>query len=240
MSDHSSHMTARVWSNPRPEGWHGPACSDTVVVPNVAEIWLCSGQVPLSRILVTPAPGTATPEDAVQSRKKLGINCELVNGTLVAKTMGFYESHVAMILAYFIQSYLMENPIGLIAGEDGPYLLLPRNVRKPDVSVITFARLPRGTLPPDAICPIAPDLAAEVLSRGNSVAEMELKRKQYFGSGVRLVWEINPQTKSARAYTAADQFQDIPCEGVLRGGEVLPGFELPLIRLFEKAGPPST
>src|SRR4051812_21412828 len=73
------------------------ANSDTCASPrrgNFAEVWLHVGQVSLERILSEPTPGLATPNDAIDSRKKIGINCELVNGTLVAKTMGFYESHL--------------------------------------------------------------------------------------------------------------------------------------------------
>jgi hypothetical protein len=51
------------------------------------------------------------------------------------------------------------------------------------------------------------------------------------------VWYIGPELKSARIFTAVDQYEDIHSDGVLRGGHVLPGFELPLAKLFEKAGP---
>jgi hypothetical protein len=39
------------------------------------------------------------------------------------------------------------------------------------------------------------------------------------------------------AYTAEDRFVEVGAAGVLSGGEVLPGFELPLARLFGKIGP---
>ena len=66
---------------------------------------------------------------------------------------------------------------------------------------------------------------------------MELKRYQCFAAGVRLVWEIDPATRCARAYTTADEWEDVNTNGRLRGVDVLPGFELPLAKLFEKAGP---
>ncbi len=202
--------------------------------PNFAEIWLRVGEVPLDRILSEPAPGTATAEDAASSRQRLGVNCELVSGTLVAKPMGFYESRVAIVLAHLLQTYLDDHPIGLIAGEDGPYRILPENVRKPDVSFLSFARLPDGVVPRDAVCPIAPDLAVEVLSKGNTTAEMDLKRKEYFATGVRLVWEIDPASRTARIYTGVNQLEQIGPDGVLRGGEVLPGFEVQFKAIFDR------
>jgi Uma2 family endonuclease len=196
-----------------------------------------AGQVALDRIFVDPAPGTATVEDAVTSKDKLGIGCELVNGILVAKPMGHYESHIAVLLSHLIYQYLDSHPIGVLYDAEAPYLLLPDNVRKPDVSFLSFGRMPGGKLPREAACSIAPDLAVEVLSPSNTAAEMDLKLKQYFASGVRLVWYIEPELKSARAFIAVDQYDDIPFDGTLRGGDVLPGFELPLAKLFEKAGP---
>ena len=65
---------------------------------------------------------------------------------------------------------------------------------------------------------------------------MDRKLDDYFTAGVRLVWFIHPQTESAEAYTAADRSEAIPRDGVLLGGEVLPGFELSLTDLFNRAG----
>jgi Uma2 family endonuclease len=151
--------------------------------------------------------------------------------------MGFYESHIASILSHLLYGYLDSHPIGILTGEDGPYFLLPNNVRKPDVAFLSFARMPGGKLPREAASSIAPDLAIEILSPSNTTAEMELKLGQYFAAGVRLVWYIEPELRTARIFTAVDQWEDIGQDGVLIGGEVLPGFELALATLFEKAGP---
>lgn len=240
MSAGSTPQMAPVWA--QPDDSLDPSASSAPLgqPPNFAEIWLRVGEVPLDRILSDPAPGTATARDAADSRKKLGVNCELVGGTLVAKPMGFFESRVAIILAHLLHSYLDTHPIGLIAGEDGPYRMLPENVRKPDVSFLSFARLPGGVIPQDAVCPIAPDLAVEVLSKGNTTAEMDLKRKEYFATGVRLLWIIDPASRTARVFTEVDQYEDIAPGGTLRGGDVLPGFEVTLKEPFERADPRST
>ena len=80
-----------------------------------------------------------------------------------------------------------------------------------------------------------PNLAVEVLSKGNTRREMKIKREEYFQGGARLVWEINPKKQSARVYTSPTQCQEIGPDGVLDGGDVLPGFVLPLKRLFTRA-----
>lgn len=75
-------------------------------------------------------------------------------------------------------------------------------------------------------------LAVEVLSPGNTEGEMQRKLRDYFAVGVRLVWTIDPVTRTARAYTSPEQGSSYTEAGRLSGGEVLPGFELPLRELF--------
>jgi hypothetical protein len=43
-------------------------------------------------------------------------------------------------------------------------------------------------------------------------------------------------TKTARVYTAPDESKLVREKGKLSGGDVLPGFELSLAQLFERAG----
>ena len=203
----------------------------------MAEIWLKAGQVPLQRIIMCPAPGTATVDDAIYSKERLNISCELVDGILVAKTMGYFESKVAVALAYFIHLYLEKNPIGEVIGGDGPCETVPDHVRKPDVGFTSFERIRREAKPTRKQLPYSPDLAVEVLSPSNTSTEMETKLQEYFATGARLVWHIEPELRIARAFTAVNAWEDIGPEGKLLGGDVLPGFELPLVKLFEKAGP---
>jgi Uma2 family endonuclease len=202
----------------------------------MAAVWLRAGQVPLERIVMLPAPGTATVDDAVNSRQRLNLNCELVDGILVAKPMGYLESKVAIALAYFLHLYLETHPLGEVGGEDGPCQTLPDHTRKPDVSYTSFERMDREAKPIRKTLPYSPDLAVEILSPSNTAAEMDKKLREYFATGARLVWYIEPALKTARAFTSPEDFKEIPADGALLGGEVLPGFELPLARLFEKAG----
>ncbi len=85
---------------------------------------------------------------------------------------------------------------------DGMVRLNPGLIRIPDVSFISADRLPGRRMPREAICPIIPDLAIEVLSKSNTRKEMDEKLADYFAAGVRLVWYIDPDTQTARAFTA--------------------------------------
>jgi Uma2 family endonuclease len=193
---------------------------------------------PDDRILIYPTPGTATEQDLLEAEARTGRICELIDGTLVQKTMATYESMLALALGYFIQRYLDTNDIGTLTGEGGLLKVLPAQIRAPDVSFIRWERLPGRDSPKPAVYAIAPDLAAEILSENNTKAEMDRKLKEYFKAGVRLVWYIEPATRTARAYLSLDDWTEIGPGDALSGGDVLPGFRLPLSELFARVDGP--
>jgi Uma2 family endonuclease len=193
------------------------------------------GGVPLERIHMVPPPGTATEEDVLAVRARTGRLCELVDGTLVEKVTGYRESRLAVVLGYFLEICLGNRPIGSVAGADGMLRLFPGMVRIPDLSFILWEHFPDRRLPRQPIPPIPPDLAVEVLSEGNTEPEMQRKLREYFRSGTRRAWYIDPEQRTARIYTAPDQCVTIDENGFLQGGDLLPGFELRLGDLFDRA-----
>jgi Uma2 family endonuclease len=107
-------------------------------------------------------------------------------------------------------------------------------VRIPDVCFISWDRLPGGELPDEAIAGVIPNLAVEVLSKSNTPKEMERKLREYFKAGVQLVWLVDPKTQTARVYSSPTKVRRISKDQALDGGEVLPGFVLPLKELFNR------
>ncbi len=128
--------------------------------------------------------------------------------------------------------------LGAVTAGDGLLKILPGQIRAPDVSLIRWERLPGGESPKPPIFAVAPDLAVEILSKGNTAKEMKRKLHDYFQAGVRLVWYIKPKTRTARAYTAEHAWTDVGRKDSLSGGEVLPGFKLPLAELFARVERP--
>ena len=102
----------------------------------------------------------------------------------------------------------------------------------PDVGFIARSQLPKGGIARDAISKLIPDLAVEVISESNTPKEMDRKLRDYFEAGVRLVWCVYPKERKAIAYTSPSRKKEIGTDGVLDGGKVLPGFELPLREVF--------
>ena len=125
--------------------------------------------------------------------------------------------------------------MGIATGPDGYLKLFPGQVRAPDVAFVRRQRLPDGRVPRDPIPALAPSLAIEVLSPSNTRREMQRKLRDYFAAGVELVWYIDPRTQSATVYTGPEQYTEIGPDGVLGGGDILPGFKLSLRRLFSES-----
>ena len=188
--------------------------------------------VPPERIKMRPLPGTATEKDVIMARPL----CELIDGVLVEKAMGYYESYLAILLGTFLTSFVRERNLGIVAGPDGLMRLFPGLIRIPDISFVSWARLPGGRLPRDPIAPFAPDLAVEVLSPSNTRQEMERKLQDYFSAGVQLVWYVDPVARTLMVYTAVDRAVLLRENQTLAGGAVVPGFLLPLVELFADPG----
>jgi Uma2 family endonuclease len=206
--------------------------SPPVVWVTAADLWERLGQVPLERIRLSPPPGEATEQDVLNLIDHADRICELVDGVLVEKTMGYIESLLAMAIGEFLRRFVRERKSGIVLGPDGTLKILPRQVRIPDVCYISWDRFPGGKLPQTPIPAVAPELAVEMLSEGNTEGEMQRKLRDYFAAGVRLVWYVDPRTRTVAVYTSPEQCTVSTDGDLLTGGDVLPGFELPLRELF--------
>jgi len=193
------------------------------------------GGIPLERIRLYPWPGLATEKDVLEVLRRTGRLCELVDGILVEKPMGFYESALAMAIGRWIRNYLEGRKAGIVGGPDGMLRVLRERIRIPDVSFVRWDRLPQGR---DPVPAVSPDLAVEVLSESNTEREIQDKLGEYFAGGTQLAWIVDPRTRTARVYRAPDRFDLVGEDGSLTGGEVLRGFELQLKDLFAELDRP--
>jgi Uma2 family endonuclease len=193
------------------------------------------GNVPLNRIPLRPAPGMATEQDVIDlERRPQKRLYELVDGVLVEKAMGSKESGLAFLIGFNLQAYLEVHDLGMGLSEGGMLKLFPGQVRIPDVSFISWDRLPPDKLPDETIWEIVPNLAVEVISKSNTKAEMKRKLRDYFFAGVQVVWLIYPETQTAEIYTSATKKRRVRKDQALTAEAVLPGFTLPLQNVFRR------
>jgi Uma2 family endonuclease len=198
---------------------------------NLAEMLAKLG-VAARRIRPYPPLGKATEKDVIAIHDRTKRLYELVDGVLVEKIMSAPESALTLDLAWLLRNYLEQNPLGYLLGPDGAVRLMPGLVRMPDISFIAWDQLSKRERPTDPIAGLAPALAVEVLSKGNTRKEMDRKVREYFLCGVRLVWLVALTSRTVQVYTAPDQSMTLTENQVLDGGDVLPGLALPLRQVF--------
>ncbi len=190
------------------------------------------GGISPTRVLLKKPVGSATEQDLIEVNSRKEPTCELVDGLLVEKGMGYNESDLALVLATYLRAFIIPRNLGLVTGEAGMMRLVPGLVRIPDLAFASWDRIPGRRRPAGPVAGFAPDLAVEILSLSNTPAEMARKRREYFAAGVRLVWEVDPRARTVAVYDAPERSTVLEATQTLDGGDVLPGFALPLVELF--------
>jgi Uma2 family endonuclease len=106
--------------------------------------------------------------------------------------------------------------------------------RRPDVAFVSYARWPKDRpLPHTDPWPVAPELAIEVVSPTDFAEELFTKVAEYFQVGVLQVWVILPKPGLVQIYQSLTKITGLTRADELDGGDILPGFRLPLASVFE-------
>ncbi|MEM6313957.1 MAG: Uma2 family endonuclease [Planctomycetota bacterium] len=194
------------------------------------------GDITLDRVIFDPTPGTATEADLIQFNERPNrIRCELVNRTLILNPMGHFESFHASILIRVLGNWQEDHMPGLIAGEQSMLRMTESNVRQPDICFHPLTQFGGEPIPREKVASYPALLCVEVLSESNTEGEMAMKIREYFASGTKLVWIVDPATETVRIYDAPDKpetFRQIGRTDTLDGGEVLPNFSIPVAKIF--------
>jgi Uma2 family endonuclease len=171
---------------------------------------------------------------------KDGRRYELVEGELI-EMAGSNSQHawISMRIGHYLMVYVEANDWGRVYSSDARYETVSETptskatVRMPDVSFVQTSRLP---VPEDIYTmPFAPDLAVEVLSESNEYGDMENKVNEYFSKGGRLVWVVNVWRREVYVYRVGKREREtFAATEELDGGDILPGFKLPVQAIFEK------
>ncbi len=178
--------------------------------------------------LLTAAEFASRPEPEDGSKE------ELVRGEIVTMPPpNFMHGIVQLNIGFLLKTFLKENRIGRATVESGLVTELdPDTVRGPDVAYWSYERVPSGESP-DVYPDVAADLVAEVLSPSNTRGIIQAKIREYFASGVRIVWVVDPDEQSVTVYTKPGDGTVLWNDATLTAGDVLPGFTCPVASLFE-------
>jgi Uma2 family endonuclease len=159
---------------------------------------------------------------------------ELTRGELKqGSPAGYTHGKIAMRLATHLALHVEEHELGEVFAAETGFLLEsnPDTVRGPDVAFVRQQRLDEiGEV--KSYWPGAPDLAAEVVSPGDTVAEVKKKVAEWLNAGTKLVWVVNPKLRSVVIYRSLTDTTTLTEKDMLDGEQIVPGFRYPLARLF--------
>lgn len=157
---------------------------------------------------------------------------ELVRGEVVeVPTPGGPHNVIASRLHRLLSNFVDEQ-LGFVFTDNMGYVLSVSDAtyRVPDVSFVADERIPPEGVP--AVWYAPPDLAAEVVSPSDRTRDVEDKVQDYLAAGVRLVWVFWPDTQTVTVHAPDTEPRPLTADDILDGGDVLPGFAVPVATLF--------
>lgn len=159
---------------------------------------------------------------------------ELVRGRVVREPRpGYGHGRIALNIGAPLKFFVEGRQLGVVFMESGVVVERdPDTVRGPDVSFVRAERIPAEGVK-TTFFEGAPDLAVEVLSPSNTKREMAEKMGEYFRSGARAVWTVDPRKRVVMVHESGTEPQIVHEDGELDGGDILPGFRLALADVFE-------
>ncbi len=183
----------------------------------------------------TVAAPAYTPEDLLAMPDRKGF--ELIDGNLVEKNVSALSSWVGGETYARLREFNRIHDLGTVWPADNGFPCFPDapgKVRKPDAAFIARDRYSTGDLS-DGFVSLAPDLVVEVISPNDLATDVEKKVEEYLGAGVRLIWVIDPETRTVRIHRGDGSAARLRQDGELSGEDVVPGFRCPVRDLFPPA-----
>lgn len=153
---------------------------------------------------------------------------ELIAGEVVDVVAGEDSSGITAMITTFLGMYLLQNPIGFITGSQGGYRVGDSRLI-PDVGFVLFSRRSQRQTGPYAD---GLDLAVEVVSPTDRDRHIAAKVHEYTTAGTR-VWLIEPDTRTVQLFTVGEPVQTLHDDDTLLGGDLLPGFSVPVAHIFD-------
>ena len=138
---------------------------------------------------------------------------------------GAFHGHIEGLLLARIRSHVEANGLGKVFSGDTGFVLerSPDTVRSPDVAFVRAERVPSE--PVEGFFPAPPDLAIEIRSPEDKNAEILGKIAQYLATGVQVVWDVNPKTKTVTVYRQ-DSEEILRTSDTLTEESLLPGLAI--------------
>ena len=159
-----------------------------------------------------------------------GLRYELDEGELITMAPAS-EGHggLAAEILGVLRNFVRQHSLGRVFTPDTGFRLADDTLRSPDVAFVRQERLTGRW----AFFQGAPDLAVEVFSPSDSVAQLMRKVHQYLKAGCHTVWVVYPEAKQVHVLEASGRDRILEADDQLEAPELLPGFSVTVASLFE-------
>ena len=183
--------------------------------------------------MTTPTKRRITTAEELFNMPDDGYRYELVRGKLRKMApAGSEHGDISSDIHFSLTAYVRENNLGRTRIAEPGFILerAPDSVRAPDIAFVRRERI-------EAIgktiryWPEAPDLAIEVISPNDRYSEVNEKVADYLAAGTRMVVVVNPRNRTVNVHTP-DNTITLEMGDTLDGGEVVPGWQMPLTDIF--------
>ena len=155
---------------------------------------------------------------------------ELIDGEIVEKVPTEEHSAIAGNIYAALRAFVNPHKLGRVLFEVRHQLPNDAdNSRLPDVE-FTRAERVKPLVTRGAVTQL-PDLAVEVKSHTDRHTAMRRKALYYLDNGLQLVWLVYPDTRRIEVWTN-DTSQTLVSGETLDGGDVIPGFTMPVAEVF--------
>jgi Uma2 family endonuclease len=161
---------------------------------------------------------------------------ELVDGAIIEMApAGGEHGEIGAGLLIDLGIHVRAKRLGrLTTAETGFVLYKDENgkdtVLAPDIGFVSIERAPKRL--PRKYVPFPPDFVVEIVSPNDSAEDVQEKLSKYRKAGVSLMWFLFPSSQTINVYTPTET-KILGIDDTLDGGDVLPGFTLPVRAIFE-------
>jgi Uma2 family endonuclease len=156
---------------------------------------------------------------------------ELDEGEMIEMTRPAYKhNRIVQNLNADLVFYFRQRKSGEVLNPENLFAISPTTRLAPDLAVILGDH--RADLREAKVIPIIPEIAVEVLSPSETPRTIHRKMRQYFEAGVKEVWLIDPESRTAEVWTGPRLPEREFADSDTLQSVLLPGFELPLETLF--------
>jgi Uma2 family endonuclease len=183
------------------------------------------------------APTLMTTEDLLAMPEN-GVDRWLIRGQLREKPMTVrnrFHSRILIRIGQILLDWLDRQPMprGQIVGGEAGFRVRknPDTVFGVDVAYVSASVL--ALVSETTLIDGVPTLAVEILSPSDTHEEVHEKIGEYLKAGVALVWIVDPDDQAVRVYQPGARPELFNADHELSGEPHLPGFRVPVRRLFE-------